>query len=161
MKKLWASSVLFIAGATLVTGCTITDNTVPASATSTPSALPSEVPYPAPTAAVDTMLTITLLSGNAMAVTTRQLSCNGTKAVEGTNFPEGDMACAAVLASGKLLQSTPKPNDEHVCTGTNDQNIADVFGIADGKQIRVSFTRSNVCNIKVWDKLTSLIGTGH
>lgn len=160
MKKLWASSVLLIAGTTLVAGCAIGDTTVQVPAELPLSVTPSVVTYPPATAPVDTQLTITLLSGNAMSVSTRQLHCEGDKAVDGTNFLDGDSACATVLDSGKLLFTEPKPNDEKVCTGTADQNVADVFGIIQGKHVRVSFLRNNICNVADWDKITPLIGTG-
>ncbi|MFQ4147203.1 hypothetical protein AAGW05_00660 [Arthrobacter sp. LAPM80] len=160
MKKIWTSSVLFIAGAFLVSGCTIADTSSQASVDASPPASPVDVSYPKPAAAVDTELTITILDGNAMEVSTRELYCTGVTAVAGTNFVGGDAACAVVQDSQSILHSEPKPEDSKVCTGTGNQNIADVFGISNGKHVRVSFMRNNVCNVKTWDKVTPLIGTG-
>lgn len=160
MKKLWASSVLVVAAATLVSGCTIADKSspTPTTATDSPSAQ-APATYPSATSAVDTSLTVTLLSGNAMKVSTRHLYCSGTTAVANTDFPDADTACAVVASAGELLNSRPAPNDDK-CAGTASQNIADVFGESRGKLIRVSFMRNNLCNVETWDRLTALIGPG-
>ncbi|WP_427018622.1 hypothetical protein ACQCSX_08860 [Pseudarthrobacter sp. P1] len=161
MKKLWASSVLVVAAATLVSGCTIVDKSTPTSTEAATSAsTPALDAYPSAISAIDTSLTVTRLTGNSMEVGTRHLFCAGSTAVAGTDFPGANAACAVVQASGKLLDSEPVPNDDDKCTGTGNQNIADVFGESHGKHIRVSFMRNNLCNVQTWDKLTPLIGLG-
>ncbi|MHA7269958.1 hypothetical protein [Arthrobacter sp. HLT1-20] len=162
MKKFWANIALAVAVATVASGCTIVDETVP-TPTEVATAAPSEpVPttYPEPTGPVDTRLTITILTGNAMDVSTRQLFCSGSKAVSASNFPDADAACAVVKKSSGLLASKPQDTDDEKCRGTGNQVVADVIGESMGQRVRVSFMRNNLCNAKVWDSLTPLIGLG-
>lgn len=159
MKKLWASSVLFIAGATLISGCTITDETSSSPiAPPESSGAPIVADYPSPTGAVDTKLVITLLRGNNLGVSTHQLDCVGSNAVAPTSLAHGDAACAFIADSSNLFTTELVPTDNKKCTDTGNQIIADVFGESDGKHVRVSFQRNNLCNAKVWDSVAPVIG---
>lgn len=161
MKKLWASIALAAAVATSVSGCTIVDD--PAAAKPSPD-VTSESPapnYPEATSDVDTRLVITVLNGNGLDVYTHKLFCSGITAVSPTDFSDANAACAVVEQSRGLLASTAKDTDDKKCKATDNQVIADVFGESKGEQIRVSFMRNNLCNAKVWDSLTPLIGLGN
>ena len=161
MKKLWANIALATACVTLVSGCTITDETAPTPApTASVTPQPTVQNYPAATNAVDTKLVITTLDGNGLEVSTRQLSCSGTTAVSPTNIPDADAACEVIESSPQIFHTEPKPTDDKKCTDTGNQVIADVFGESHGKHIRVSFLRNNLCNTKVWDSITPVIGLG-
>lgn len=163
MKKIWANIALAAALVTAVSGCTIVDETtLPPSqapgATAEPA--PEEPGYPEATGSVDTDLVITVLQGNGLAVSTRQLSCTGTQAVHPTTLPNGDAACAVVAESSEALRSELLPTDDKACKDTGNQVVADVFGESKGSHVMVSFTRNNLCNAKVWDGLTPLLGLG-
>lgn len=162
MKKLWASIALAAAVATSVSGCTIVDEPDPAPTAGAEVTSAAPVPsYPEATADVDTRLVITVLNGNGLEVYTHHLFCSGVAAVSPTDFADADAACAVAEQSAELLASVAKPTDDKKCTNTGNQVIADVFGESMGDRIRVSFMRNNLCNAKVWDSLTPLIGLGN
>lgn len=161
MKKIWANIALAAALVTVVSGCTIVDETtLPSSQAPDASSDPApDVPgYPEATGSVDTNLVITVLRGNGLAVSTRKLSCAGAEAVNPTTLPDGDAACQLVLDSAAALTSELLPTDDKECKDTGNQVVADVFGESKGTHIMASFMRNNLCNAKVWDGMTPLLG---
>lgn len=161
MKKLWATLALATATATLVSGCAIVDdNAVTESASAAETSLRTPQSYPSPSLPVDTELIITVLGGNGMEASTWHLSCSGKQAVFPSNLESANAACAVVLSSASLFDDKPHKTDDKACTGTGNQTVADVYGESQGTHIRASFTRDNLCNAKVWDSLTPLIGLG-
>lgn len=161
MKKTWASFALAAALVTAISGCTITDETVPLASQTTAATLepaPTTPEYPEATGAVDTKLIVTVLRGNGMAVTTRQLSCSGVQAVQSTTLADGDAACEVVAESRDTLGTELLPTDTESCKELGNQIVADVFGESRGKNIMVTFMRNNLCNAKIWDELTPLLG---
>ncbi|MGP9502560.1 hypothetical protein ACT3TS_10145 [Specibacter sp. AOP5-B1-6] len=161
MKKFWASIALATALVTAVSGCTIVDKEAPAPiAVDGTATEPAAMDYPEATADVDTRLVVTVLEGNGLGITTHQLFCSGSTAVSPTNLPDADAACAVVETSADLFKAEPRPTDDKKCTGTGNQVVADVFGESQGNHVRVSYLRDNLCNAKVWDSLTPLIGLG-
>lgn len=159
MKKLWAATALAALLVTTVSGCAIVDET-PATPPAAPvtSEAPLDTNYPAATGDATTRLVITVLEGNSLSVSTRDLACEERKAVAPTSIPDGDAACALVEKSTALFDSKLVPSDDKKCTGTGNQVVADVFGESNGKHVRVSFQRDNLCNAKVWDSVSPVIG---
>lgn len=161
MKKLWATIALATALVTAFSGCTIVDETSPAPIAPPESSGPPLVShYPSPEGIVDTRLVITLLQGNNMGVSTRQLNCVGASAVAPTEMANANAACALIAGSNELFTQEPQPTDNKKCTDTGNQSIADVFGESKGKDVRVSFQRNNLCNVKLWDSVAPIIGVG-
>lgn len=159
MKKLWATIALATALVTAVSGCTIVDETSPASIAPPESfGPPLTSDYPTPGGPVDTRLVITLLQGNNMGVSTRELNCVGASAVAPTDMANANAACALIAGSNELFTQELVPTDSKKCTDTGNQIIADVFGESKGKEVRVSFQRNNLCNAKVWDSVAPIIG---
>ncbi len=161
MKKLWAATALAALLVTTVSGCAIVDETPPTpAATPVASQAPLDTDYPAATGEATTKLVITMLEGNGLAVSTRNLVCEERKAVSPTSIPDGDGACALVEKSTAAFDTKLVPTDDEKCTGTGNQVLADVFGESNGKHIRVSFQRDNLCNAKAWDSVSPVIGLG-
>lgn len=161
MKKIWATLALAGALLTAVSGCTITDETALSANQTTAATLepmPKASEYPEATGSIDTSLVVTVLQGNGLAVTTRQLSCSGIQAVRPTTVAEGNKACEIVAESKETLDSELLPADDKSCKDTGNQIVADVFGQSQGMNIMVTFMRNNLCNAKVWDGLTPLLG---
>lgn len=159
MKKLWAAFALAAALVTTVSGCTIVDEPPPTPMSPPEATAPPLVTdYPTATGTVDTKLVITVLQGNSLGVSTRVLNCVGPQAVVPTNIADADTACALIAGSENLFSKEPVPSDNKKCTDTGDQVVADVFGESKGKHVRVSFQRNNLCNAKVWDTVSPLIG---
>ena len=147
-----------VAASVLLSSCSITDP--PPSKTTTsigPSATATIPTYPAAPEVPDVRLTVTLLRGNALEQSTRHLVCVGSSAVDGTDFSGADESCELLKKSPDLLERKSAKTDER-CEGTGNQNIADVFGEVNGKLVRNSFRRDNVCNVEVWDALASILG---
>lgn len=161
MKKLWAATALAALLVTTVSGCTIVDET-PTTPLVSPetSTAPFDTDYPAAAGALSTNLVITLLEGNGLAASTRNLACEGGKAVAPTSIPDGDAACTLAEKSAAVFNTELQPTDDKLCRDTGNQVIADVFGESKGQHIRASFQRNNLCNAKVWDSLTPVIGLG-
>lgn len=161
MKKLWAAIALAAALVTTVSGCTIVDEAPPAPISPAETTVAPLVPeYPTATGSVDTKLVITLLEGNSGDVTTSRLECVGTQAVAPTDIAEADAACALIAGSDALFTKELKPTDGKKCTDLGSQVIADVLGESKGKHVRASFQRNNMCNAKVWDTVSPIIGRG-
>lgn len=161
MKRFWSSIALAVALVTAVSGCTIVDDPPPAPEASKDAIIELPIPdYPASTDKVDTRLVITLLAGNGLEISTRNLACAGAVAVSPTDLADGDAACEIIQSAPRLLNAKLMPTDDKKCKNTGNQILADVFGESNGNHIRVSYTRDNLCNVKVWDKLTPLIGLG-
>lgn len=159
MKKLWAKIALITAFATIISGCTLVDDE-PKLPQIVPETTVAAAPpaYPSAPAATDTNLVITLLLGNNMAVTTRNLNCVGSQAVAPTSIPNGDAACALIASKSDLFTAELVPSDDKKCLDTGNQILADVFGESKGKHVRVSFQRNNLCNAKVWDRVAPIVG---
>ena len=121
---------------------------------------PLDTDYPAAGGEASTRLVITVLDGNGLGVSTRQLVCEGTKAVAPTSIPDGNTACTLVEKSPAVFGKGLVPSDDEKCRDTGNQVVADVIGESHGKHIRSSFQRNNLCNAKVWDSLTPVIGLG-
>lgn len=161
MKKIWANLALAATLVTTVSGCTIVDETAsPAnqSPTVTPESMPTGSGYPEAPGRVDTNLVVTVLEGNGMPVTTRRLSCSGTQAVQPTTLRDGNEACEVVSASQETLGIELLPTDDKSCRDTGNQIVADVIGESQGQNIMVTFMRNNLCNAKIWDEMTPLLG---
>lgn len=161
MKKLWAATALAALLVTTVSGCTIVDETptTPVISPETNTA-PLDTDYPVATGGASTNLVITILEGNGLDASTRKLVCEAGKAVAPTSIPDGDTACVLVETSAAAFNAELQPTDGKQCTDTGNQVVADIFGESNGKHIRTSFQRNNLCNAKVWDSLTPVIGLG-
>lgn len=158
-------AVLAVAGlaacsGTSTPGSTNSPTEAPSSATSSSS--PSKTATPtasAATGAGNAELSITLIETAEAAPQTFTLVCTGGTPAAERKHPSAAEACTSLKNSPTLLSPAPTRTDQACTMQYGGPATAKVTGSVDGKEVSAAFTRTDGCQIALWDAAKSVLGS--
>ncbi|MFW0771920.1 SSI family serine proteinase inhibitor [Paenarthrobacter nitroguajacolicus] len=132
------------------------------SSSATSSSSPSKTSTPtasAATGAGNAELSITLIETPESAPKAFTLVCtDGAPAAE-SNHPSAAEACTSLKNSPTLLSPAPARTDQACTMQYGGPATAKVTGSVDGKEVSAAFTRTDGCQIALWDAAKSVLGS--
>ncbi|MCT9870660.1 subtilase-type protease inhibitor [Paenarthrobacter aurescens] len=127
-------------------------SSAPSSSSATPSAS-------AATGAGNAELSITLIETPEAPPQTFTLVCtDGTPAAE-SNHPSAAEACTSIKNSPAILSPAPPRTDQACTMQYGGPATAKVTGAVDGKEVTAAFSRTDGCQIALWDAAKSVLGS--
>ncbi|WP_311211356.1 MULTISPECIES: SSI family serine proteinase inhibitor [unclassified Arthrobacter] len=162
-------AVLAVAGlaacsGTPTTGSTGSASQTPSSSSSSSSASSSPSSSATPSASAATgagsaELSITLVESPDAAPQTFTLVCaDGVPAAE-SNHPTAAEACTSIKNSPAILSPAPTKTDQACTMQYGGPATAKVTGAVDGKEVSAAFSRTDGCQIALWDAAKSILGS--
>lgn len=104
-------------------------------------------------------LSITVLESADAAPQHYTLACiDGAPAAE-SKHPTADAACTALKNNPSLLSHAPVKSDQECTQQFGGPQTARVTGAVDGMEISASFSRTDGCQIALWDAASAIIGS--
>ena len=104
-------------------------------------------------------LSITVLESADAAPQHYTLVCiDGAPAAE-SKHPTADAACTALKNNPSLLSHAPIKSDQECTQQFGGPQTAKVTGAVDGMEISASFSRTDGCQIALWDAASAIIGS--
>ena len=104
-------------------------------------------------------LSITVLESADAAPQHYTLVCiDGAPAAE-SKHPTADAACTALKNNPSLLSQAPVKSDQECTQQFGGPQTAKVTGAVDGMEISASFSRTDGCQIALWDAASAIIGS--
>ena len=133
-----------------------------APSSSSPSSSPSSSAAPSASAATgagSAELSITLVESPEAAPQTFTLVCaDGVPAAE-SNHPTAAEACTSIKNSPAILNPAPTKTDQACTMQYGGPATAKVTGAVDGKEVTAAFSRTDGCQIALWDAAKSILGS--
>ncbi|MFJ4264116.1 SSI family serine proteinase inhibitor [Paenarthrobacter nicotinovorans] len=158
-------AVLAVAGlaACSSTSAPGTSGSTSQSPSSSASSSPSSSPAPSSTSAAagpgDAQLSITLLETPEASPQNFTLVCSGGVPAAESKHPSPAEACAAIKSNPAMLSPAP-PRADRACTMQyGGPATAKVTGSVDGKEVTAAFSRTDGCQIGMWDAAKSVLGS--
>ncbi|MGO4146037.1 SSI family serine proteinase inhibitor [Paenarthrobacter sp. YAF11_1] len=162
-------AVLAVAGlaacsGTPTPGSTGSASQAPSSSSSSSSASSSPSSSATPSASAATgagsaELSITLVESPDAAPQTFTLVCaDGVPAAE-SNHPTAAEACTSIKNSPAILSPAPTKTDQACTMQYGGPATAKVTGAVDGKEVSAAFSRTDGCQIALWDAAKSILGS--
>ncbi|ASN18847.1 SSI family serine proteinase inhibitor [Arthrobacter sp. YN] len=141
-------------------GSTGSASQAPSSSPSSSSAGSSATPSAsAATGAGSAELSITLVESPEAAPQTFTLVCaDGVPAAE-SNHPTAAEACTSIKNSPAILSPAPTKTDQACTMQYGGPATAKVTGAVDGKEVTAAFSRTDGCQIALWDAAKSILGS--
>ncbi|MET4540190.1 Tfp pilus assembly protein PilW [Arthrobacter bambusae] len=131
-------------------------SSAPSSSSPSSSATPSAS---AATGAGSAELSITLVESPEAAPQTFTLVCaDGVPAAE-SNHPTAAEACTSIKNSPAILSPAPTKTDQACTMQYGGPATAKVTGAVDGKEVTAAFSRTDGCQIALWDAAKSILGS--
>ena len=104
-------------------------------------------------------LSITVLESANAAPQNYTLVCvNGAPAAE-SKHPTANAACTALKNNPSLLSQAPIKSDQECIQQFGGPQTAKVTGAVDGMEVSASFSRTDGCQIALWDAASAIIGS--
>lgn len=104
-------------------------------------------------------LSITVLESANAAPQNYTLVCvNGAPAAE-SKHPTANAACTALKNNPSLLSQAPIKSDQACTQQFGGPQTAKVTGAVDGVEVSASFSRTDGCQIALWDAASAIIGS--
>jgi hypothetical protein len=104
-------------------------------------------------------LSITVLESADAAPQKYTLVCiNGSAAAE-SKHPTANAACTALKNNPSLLSPAPIRTDQACTQQYGGPQTAKVTGAVDGVEVDVSYSRTDGCQIALWDAASPIIGS--
>lgn len=104
-------------------------------------------------------LSITVLQSAEAAPQNYTLACiNGSPAAE-SKHPTANAACKALKDNPSLLNPAPIKTDQACTQQYGGPQTAKVTGAVDGVEVSASFSRTDGCQIALWDAVSAIIGS--
>ncbi|MGF6834699.1 hypothetical protein QF015_002882 [Paenarthrobacter sp. TE4293] len=156
-------AVLALAGLAACSGTPTPGSTGSASQAPSSSA-PSSSSTPTPSgsatsAAGHAELSITLVESPEAAPQTFTLVCtDGVPAAE-SKHPSAAEACTTLKNSPAILSPAPTKTDQACTMQYGGPATAKVTGAVDGKEVMAAFSRTDGCQIALWDAAKSVLGS--
>lgn len=133
-----------------------------APSSSSASSSPSSSATPSTSAATgagSAELSITLVESPEAAPQTFTLVCaDGVPAAE-SNHPTAAEACTSIKNSPAILSPAPTKTDQACTMQYGGPATAKVTGAVDGKEVTAAFSRTDGCQIALWDAAKSILGS--
>lgn len=139
----------------------VTEAPSSSAASSTPTATGSAAPTSQPTTPGqgNAELSIALLEAPDAALKAFTLVCTaGTPAAE-SDHPSAAEACTAIKDNPALLSPAPTKTDQACTMQYGGPATAKVTGSVDGKEVTAAFSRTDGCQIALWDAAKSVLGS--
>ncbi|MCD4851392.1 subtilase-type protease inhibitor [Arthrobacter sp. AK01] len=127
-------------------------SSAPSSSSATPSAS-------AATGAGDAELSITLIETPEAAPQTFTLVCTAGAPAAESNHPSAAEACTSIKNSPSILSPAPTKTDQACTMQYGGPATAKVTGAVDGKDVTAAFSRTDGCQIALWDAAKSVLGS--
>ncbi|MFE4194364.1 SSI family serine proteinase inhibitor [Paenarthrobacter sp. NPDC056912] len=132
-------------------------SSAPSSSTATSSASPSSMPSTPGQGNAE--LSITLIETPEAAPKTFTLVCSGGAPAGESNHPSASAACTSIKDNPSLLSPAPTRTDQACTLQYGGPATAKVTGSVDGKEVTASFSRTDGCQIALWDAAKSVLGS--
>jgi hypothetical protein len=163
-------AVLAVAGlaacsGTPTPGTTGSATQAPSSSAPTSSAPTSSAPSSSsPTSATtpgqgNAELSIKLLETPEAAPQTFTLVCTGGAPAAESKHPSAAEACTTIKNSPAILSPAPTRTDQACTMQYGGPATATVTGAVDGKEVTAAFSRTDGCQIALWDAAKSVLGS--
>ncbi len=159
-------AVLAVAGLAACSGTPSPGST--GSATQAPSSSarssssPSSSATPSSSAAAgagNAELSITLIEKPEAAPQTFTLVCTAGAPAAESNHPSAAEACTSIKNSPSILSPAPTKTDQACTMQYGGPATAKVTGAVDGKEVTAAFSRTDGCQIALWDAAKSVLGS--
>ncbi|WOH19267.1 SSI family serine proteinase inhibitor [Paenarthrobacter sp. GOM3] len=157
-----ALTVLTVAGLVACAGTPTPGST--GSATQAPSSSAPASSSPASSAPTSSSsgnaeLSITLMETPEAAAKTFTLVCADGKPAAESKHPSPAEACATIKNNPAILSPTPPRTDQMCTQQIGGPATAKVTGAVDGKEVTAAFSRTDGCQIAMWDAAKSILGS--
>lgn len=104
-------------------------------------------------------LSITLRETPEAAAKTFTLVCADGKPAAESKHPSPAEACATIKNSPAILSPAPPRTDQACTMQYGGPATAKVTGAVDGKEVTAAFSRTDGCQIAMWDAAKSILGS--
>ncbi|SDX13545.1 Subtilisin inhibitor-like [Arthrobacter sp. cf158] len=123
------------------------------------SSAPTSSSQPATPGQGNAELSITLLETPEAAPQTFTLVCAGGTPAAESKHPSAAEACATIKNSPAILSPAPPRTDQACTMQYGGPATATVTGAVDGKEVTAAFSRTDGCQIALWDAAKSVLGS--
>lgn len=152
-----ALTVLTVAGLAACSGTPTPGSS--GSATQAPSSSAPASGAPANSGNGSAELSITLMETPEAAPKTFTLVCADGKPAAESKHPSPAEACATIKSNPGILSPAP-PRTDMACTMQyGGPATAKVTGAVDGKEVTAAFSRTDGCQIAMWDAAKNILGS--
>jgi len=104
-------------------------------------------------------LSITLRETPEAAAKTFTLVCADGKPAAESKHPSPAEACATIKNTPAILSPAPPRTDQACTMQYGGPATANVTGAVDGKEVTAAFSRTDGCQIAMWDAAKSILGS--
>ncbi|MFC8039477.1 SSI family serine proteinase inhibitor [Paenarthrobacter sp. NPDC057355] len=134
-----------------------------ASSSPAPTSSPATSSPSAAAGSGDAQLSITLLETPEASPQNFTLVCTGGVPAAESKHPSPAEACAAIKSNPALLSPAPPQTDRACTMQYGGPATATVTGSVEGKEVNAAFSRTDGCQIGMWDAAKTVLGSdgGH
>lgn len=154
-----ALTVLTVAGLVACSGTPTPGSTGSATQAPSSSAPASSSPTSGSPGQGNAELSITLRETPEAAAKTFTLVCADGKPAAESKHPSPAEACATIKNSPAILSPAPPRTDQACTMQYGGPATAKVTGAVDGKEVTAAFSRTDGCQIAMWDAAKSILGS--
>ncbi len=154
-----ALTVLTVAGLVACSGTPTPGSTGSATQAPSSSAPASSSPTSGSPGQGNAELSITLMETPEAAAKTFTLVCADGKPAAESKHPSPAEACATIKNSPAILSPAPPRTDQACTMQYGGPATAKVTGAVDGKEVTAAFSRTDGCQIAMWDAAKSILGS--
>lgn len=154
-----ALTVLTVAGLVACSGTPTPGSTGSATQAPSSSAPASSSPTSGSPGQGSAELSITLRETPEAAAKTFTLVCADGKPAAESKHPSPAEACATIKNSPAILSPAPPRTDQACTMQYGGPATAKVTGAVDGKEVTAAFSRTDGCQIAMWDAAKSILGS--
>ncbi|MFJ5955900.1 SSI family serine proteinase inhibitor [Paenarthrobacter sp. NPDC092416] len=104
-------------------------------------------------------LSIVYLESAEAAPKNYTLVCTGGAPAEESSHPNAQAACTAIKDNPQLLSPAPVKTDQACTMQYGGPQTAKITGSVDGVEVTASFSRTDGCQIALWDAASAVIGS--
>ncbi|WP_445155406.1 SSI family serine proteinase inhibitor [Arthrobacter sp. Hor0625] len=164
MRKNLIPAALVLMVAAGLAACAPGGGSGPGSPTAAPSSASSAPASPgtSPTAVPgqgDAELAVLFKSSADAKAVSYTLRCSNGEPAAGSNHPTAAAACAAVKQNPAILSPGPRPTDRACTQQYGGPQTATVTGTVDGKTVKSEFSRTDGCEIELWNAAKDVLGS--
>lgn len=154
-----ALTVLTVAGLVACSGTPTPGSTGSATQAPSSSAPASSSPTSSSPGQGNAELSITLRETPEAAAKTFTLVCADGKPAAESKHPSPAEACATIKNSPAILSPAPPRTDQACTQQYGGPATAKVTGAVDNKEVTAAFSRTDGCQIAMWDAAKSILGS--